>query len=144
MRGLPLGPVPGARGPVRLRALRRRPLLAVQRGHRDGRLLPCSAETWQPATGQGACRAAETCSGTEYEIRAPTATSDRVCASHAVCSTLNHWESKAAGTDADRECSQCPPGYKCDGATKTACSKGYYQPGTDADLTSCKRCAKGQ
>ena len=51
---------------------------------------------WQDAAGQTGCRAATKCGAGEYEVKAPTASSDRVCASHTECIEGLQWEERAA------------------------------------------------
>jgi hypothetical protein len=56
----------------------------------------CESQTWQPFTGQLSCLATEVCEGVEYESKAYTATTDRVCYSHTVCAATHQYQTKAA------------------------------------------------
>jgi hypothetical protein len=58
---------------------------------------------WQPSPHATYALETRKCSATEYEIVAPTTSSNRECASHTVC-TLDQFESRAASTHFDRRC----------------------------------------
>ena len=88
---------------------------------------------WQDQTGQVACKAVTTCSATQYETQAPTAATDRVCASHKTC-TATQWESTAAGTHHDRVCTAHTTCTAAQWQTKAA---GTRHDRECATLTAC-------
>ena len=102
----------------------------------------CAQGQWQPQQGQDSCRQAARCTGDEFELRAPTSTTDRICASRSGCST-QHYVSKPR-TAGRVECSQCPPGHRCDGTDAVACAVGRFANGfVERDATECEACSPG-
>jgi phage baseplate assembly protein gpV len=104
----------------------------------------CGAKTWQPTAGKTECRPVNECSAVQYETTMHTTTSDRVCASHTLCTAAAQYTTKAAETHADRECARCPGCHFCDGETKTKCASGSAQDGLGDDQSQCDACQTGQ
>lgn len=70
-----------------------------------------------------------------YEVKAPTITSDRVCATKAICDATTQYTSVAATATSDREC-----------AAKTVCPPGTYikNSGSSFADNDCTKCAIGK
>ena len=81
----------------------------------------CDEDHWlasapaPPASLLPDCRTFSSCSGTQYEILAPTATSDRVCTELTVCASTEY-ETKAPTAKSDRVCTPL-----------TVCSGSQYE-----------------
>ena len=97
------------------------------------------------------CAAAATCAAAsgQWEQIAPTASSDRVCASHRVCSAPEY-ESAPPSAGADRQCkvrTRCPagqyvrtPGTQATDNACAACPAGRHQPNAATLTTACDAC----
>jgi len=64
----------------------------------------CPRSTFQAETGARSCLPQTVCTAPAYELRPPTASSDRACASITTCTT-GQWESRPPGAHHDRACS---------------------------------------
>eukprot|EP01047_Picozoa_sp_COSAG01_P007134 COSAG01_NODE_266_length_19876_cov_13.504525_5_plen_3482_part_00 len=72
-----------------------------------GHCYTCPAGTFKSSTGSWntGCRRWDTCTSGEYQARAGTSTSDRVCARHSGVCNSNQWQSRAPTATSDRQCS---------------------------------------
>ena len=78
------------------------------------------------------------CSNSQYEIKAPTNKSDRICVNIRTCNS-KQYQSKAPTTTSNRVCSSypvCPPGQYLDGYTATKPGKCVRCPGKTFNTSS--------
>ncbi len=78
---------------------------------------PCEAGSFQPSEG-AACEPHTTCTATEYESTAPTATSNRACTALTVCSGTEY-ETTAPTATSDRVCTALTTEYVSAGGSHT-------------------------
>ena len=118
-----------------------------------GVCITCGAGKWQPAADHRAESCADhyqcvTVDQTEFEVVAPTTSTDRACERHTECDFNEQWESKPAEALVDRHCTgltRCSQGFFV-GVPKTqtsdlicqACGDHEYQPNDLHRIDSCE------
>ena len=122
-------------------------------------IVPCTGKTYQNRAGQDHCKDWYDCNQHQYETRTPSASRDRICASHKHCSKTEY-ETVEGSYSSDRSCAtltRCDPGFKetvkpvhvfrhgshlnrkCD-----KCDTGKFMPDSDHAKDACVKCPLGR
>jgi hypothetical protein len=122
-------------------------------------IVPCTGTTYQDLAGQDHCKTWYACNQHQYETRTPSASRDRICASHKHCSATEY-ETVEGSYSSDRSCAtltRCSPGYKETlkpvhvfrrGSLLNRkcgqCDSGKFMPDTNHAKDACVMCPLGR